>query len=405
MRVSVCVFASIGLALANGGGASVAHADDKGVTLLAGTSKDGGKKSNFRIVFDPATGQLRYQTLDQLDGPPKKADCSERAAESTFRAFPIFFELDKDTLKDDSRTDETLGAIKDFLVEHPETEVRIEGHSDTQSTADYNQNLSQRRAVTVMNWLVGHGVNEDRVLAVGKGESSPNFKRGKDDDTGVDEAEYQACAVDGGLPPPTCEERVWSKTRRVEVWVTKGVQQLSKRCREEQGEHTEQSIGDVACPFLVGPRLGVLGPHSWVNAGLSVQPRDACWLELGLTAGLMVNEAEFFNDGTNDVTHVPLVFRGSLWFGDEHAFVPEVGVGVTPYMSDDGLTAEFLGHAGVGYGYRSTRGAGWRFGATIGGVFQTGDGFLAKPKTSLEGGELGLFGELRASYLFGLDGE
>ena len=51
--------------------------------------------------------------------------------------------------------------------------VRIEGHTDSRNTEEYNLDLSQRRAQTVVDWLVEHGVEQDRLEPRGFGESRP----------------------------------------------------------------------------------------------------------------------------------------------------------------------------------------------------------------------------------------
>jgi outer membrane protein OmpA-like peptidoglycan-associated protein len=52
--------------------------------------------------------------------------------------------------------------------------MQIEGHTDSKGSDTYNQTLSQRRAQSVIRYLAKSlGVKEDRLLAVGKGESDP----------------------------------------------------------------------------------------------------------------------------------------------------------------------------------------------------------------------------------------
>ena len=51
--------------------------------------------------------------------------------------------------------------------------VVIEGHSDSKGTTDYNIRLSQRRAEAVRNYLVKLGVDQGRMVVIGKGASEP----------------------------------------------------------------------------------------------------------------------------------------------------------------------------------------------------------------------------------------
>ena len=61
--------------------------------------------------------------------------------------------------------------------------VIIEGHTDNTGTPSYNQLLSERRAKAVLDFLVANGIENERLVSVGKGESSPvasnNTKEGR----------------------------------------------------------------------------------------------------------------------------------------------------------------------------------------------------------------------------------
>jgi OOP family OmpA-OmpF porin len=51
--------------------------------------------------------------------------------------------------------------------------VLIEGHTDSNGNALYNQRLSERRAKSVKKFLIAHGIDSFRLIAMGKGESMP----------------------------------------------------------------------------------------------------------------------------------------------------------------------------------------------------------------------------------------
>lgn len=61
--------------------------------------------------------------------------------------------------------------------------VRVEGHTDSRNSEEYNQDLSQRRAQTVVDWLVENGIEQNRLTPRGYGESRPiddnNTRRGR----------------------------------------------------------------------------------------------------------------------------------------------------------------------------------------------------------------------------------
>lgn len=66
-----------------------------------------------------------------------------------------------------------LGKLAAFLTKYPERTVVIEGHTDSVGSEESNLALSQRRADAVKSWLVNQGVAAERLVATGKGESSP----------------------------------------------------------------------------------------------------------------------------------------------------------------------------------------------------------------------------------------
>jgi outer membrane protein OmpA-like peptidoglycan-associated protein len=72
-------------------------------------------------------------------------------------------------------SDEVLRGVAGEIKRHPAIKkVRVEGHTDNVGGTAYNQELSQRRAEAVSNWLAQRGgVERDRLVSVGMGESRP----------------------------------------------------------------------------------------------------------------------------------------------------------------------------------------------------------------------------------------
>jgi hypothetical protein len=60
-----------------------------------------------------------------------------------------------------------------MMNENPNITIELAAHCDYKGNDAYNQRLSQRRAESVVNYLIEHGVKEDRLTAVGYGESRP----------------------------------------------------------------------------------------------------------------------------------------------------------------------------------------------------------------------------------------
>ena len=57
---------------------------------------------------------------------------------------------------------------------YPTIVIRVEGHTDNRGSNSYNQQLSQDRADSVMNYLLSVGIDAGRVMAVGFGEEVPS---------------------------------------------------------------------------------------------------------------------------------------------------------------------------------------------------------------------------------------
>lgn len=66
-----------------------------------------------------------------------------------------------------------LGGVAMVLKEYNKTVIEVAGHTDSTGSDQYNQQLSERRAASVANYLVGQGITQQRLMTVGAGESRP----------------------------------------------------------------------------------------------------------------------------------------------------------------------------------------------------------------------------------------
>jgi len=84
----------------------------------------------------------------------------------------IQFEIDQDDMQREVK--EKLAVLATFMKIYPENSAVIEGHTDDVGTNEYNMKLSQRRADSVVDYLVRkHGIAPSRLTAVGYGETRP----------------------------------------------------------------------------------------------------------------------------------------------------------------------------------------------------------------------------------------
>jgi OOP family OmpA-OmpF porin len=83
----------------------------------------------------------------------------------------IHFEFNKDKIRPESFP--VLDAVVDVLGKIPKITLEVQGHTDNKGAPAYNKDLSNRRANSVMKYLIAHGVTIDRLTAVGYGMERP----------------------------------------------------------------------------------------------------------------------------------------------------------------------------------------------------------------------------------------
>lgn len=89
----------------------------------------------------------------------------------------IFYDFDKATLRPESK--EALDQLVKLLEENPNVTIELSAHTDYRGSAEYNKRLSQRRAESVIRYLIEHGIAADRLTPVGYGKETPKIIRRK----------------------------------------------------------------------------------------------------------------------------------------------------------------------------------------------------------------------------------
>jgi len=87
----------------------------------------------------------------------------------------IEYDFDKATLR--PRSKEILDELYEFLELNSNLVVEINSHTDSRGSETYNQDLSRRRALSCVDYLIGKGIAKERLIAKGYGETQPNFAR------------------------------------------------------------------------------------------------------------------------------------------------------------------------------------------------------------------------------------
>ena len=83
----------------------------------------------------------------------------------------IFYDFDKATLRPESAT--ALDELIKMLEDNPNVTIELGAHTDMKGTDAYNLNLSERRAKSVVDYLIAGGIAADRLTPKGYGESQP----------------------------------------------------------------------------------------------------------------------------------------------------------------------------------------------------------------------------------------
>jgi outer membrane protein OmpA-like peptidoglycan-associated protein len=85
----------------------------------------------------------------------------------------VLFEFDKSNLSADAKTN--LNKLVKVLNTYPDTDIEVQGHTDSKGTEAYNKKLSVRRAGAVSDYLRGSGINTNRISIKGFGETAPKY--------------------------------------------------------------------------------------------------------------------------------------------------------------------------------------------------------------------------------------
>lgn len=121
--------------------------------------------------FEPAlqTAQRAVEP-DQQDQAAETAPAAPEEAETPAPdSYTLYFAFDSAQLSEEAR--QKLGQIVDAAEARPDAEISATGFTDTAGPADYNQDLSFRRAQAVKEALSGRGLEADRIGTAARGEN------------------------------------------------------------------------------------------------------------------------------------------------------------------------------------------------------------------------------------------
>lgn len=137
-----------------------------GVGVLAGSA--------IGLLFGHCAFDKHYEERIAAPPPPPPPPPRPAAAPPTHRRIVlrgVNFDFNKATIRRDAGV--ILDEAAQILHEQPEVDVSVDGHTDAIGSDAYNQELSERRAQSVVDYLSSHGVSATRLHPRGFGESRP----------------------------------------------------------------------------------------------------------------------------------------------------------------------------------------------------------------------------------------
>jgi outer membrane protein OmpA-like peptidoglycan-associated protein len=109
---------------------------------------------------------------NRLQGALSEVADTQNTARGMVVSLPdILFDTNEATLKNEAKI--VIAKLAGILLIMPELNLRIEGHTDSTGSAEYNQILSERRAASVRDFLAGQGINSQRMVSIGYGLTRP----------------------------------------------------------------------------------------------------------------------------------------------------------------------------------------------------------------------------------------
>ncbi len=129
---------------------------------------DAAKARQVAAQAEEEKAELRAQLLDQLNSILQTRDSARGLI---VNMSDVLFDTGSYTLRVGAR--EKLAKISGILLAHPGLSLQIEGHTDSVGSDDFNQELSERRAGSVRDFLTDQGVPAPSITARGFGKTQP----------------------------------------------------------------------------------------------------------------------------------------------------------------------------------------------------------------------------------------
>ena len=183
-------------------------------------STDASGKINYSIK-DKCTYTLQASAKSYLPKPATQITTTlkdtifvvielEQISDKAITLNNIYYDFDKWDIRPEAEPD--LKMLLAFMNNNPDAIVELSSHTDARGEDKYNLTLSQKRAQSAVNWLVAHGVNQNKIKPVGYGETKP---------------------VNNCTNNVKCTEEQHQKNRRTEFRVLNAGEIINSKVKEE----------------------------------------------------------------------------------------------------------------------------------------------------------------------------
>jgi peptidoglycan-associated lipoprotein len=209
-------------------GSKVRSVSSDGITVESTTGDEG----TFRFMLKPGTdyvfiasqpgylsGKIRESTRGLDQSRDFEVTIYLASTERVIELPNIFYDFAKWDLRPESMV--SLDNLVETLNDNPNVTIELMSHTDSRGTPADNQELSQKRAQSVVDYLISKGIAADRLQARGYGESQPKVVdekiRVENDFLGLNEVLTEAFI--NQLPSPDLQEKAHQVNRRTEFRV------------------------------------------------------------------------------------------------------------------------------------------------------------------------------------------
>lgn len=158
-------------------GAGAGAAVGAGIGAIAGGGKGAAWGAGIGAILGGSAGAIignkmdkQAEELEQIEGAQVEKVNEGEAIKVTFES-GILFATNSSTLNTASRA--SLDQFATSLLNNPDTDVKIYGHTDSTGSDAINNPLSERRSESVYNYLVSKGVSGSRMTSEGFGSTQP----------------------------------------------------------------------------------------------------------------------------------------------------------------------------------------------------------------------------------------